>query len=199
MKHIHFYTFGLIIIILIGFSSCEKDNGFIEPILDFEIQLTDSIAPANVIFLNKSVNLKHFEWDFGEGALSHDESPEHFFDVDGEYTVTLRAWNDEKMIFIQKTFSLLKEYRFIILNKSSFILHNLSAYTEDANKNKAVIPIGTLNNSDSSERCYSSCNSIYIYFENNEGVKFKSAFPFYLEENIINQLIVDNHTLIICE
>jgi len=45
--------------------------------------------PHEVIFSNDSYNAMTFEWDFGDGTTSTEESPVHIYTEEGTYTVTL--------------------------------------------------------------------------------------------------------------
>lgn len=44
-----------------------------------------------VIFYNLSENADTYEWDFGDGSTSSEESPQHYYTATGEYNVTLIA------------------------------------------------------------------------------------------------------------
>ncbi|MCX6325128.1 MAG: PKD domain-containing protein [Bacteroidia bacterium] len=55
---------------------------------------TDTIEPEvghKVLFTNDSHNAKRFEWDFGDGFISNEESPNHIFNITGIFEVTLTA------------------------------------------------------------------------------------------------------------
>jgi hypothetical protein len=196
MKYIRSNIPILVILVLTVFVSCEQDNSYIVPVPDFEIQLTDSIAPANVSFLNKSVNLEQFEWDFGDGTISHEKSPYHLFNKDGNFTIILRAWKDNEEFTIQKTIYLSKVYQYFITNNSLFKLYNLTCYSTDSSQYCNSINLGLLNANQSSNKCKTQSENLYISFENDEGLKFKTVFPYSLNDEILNELIIDNFTLI---
>ncbi len=48
-----------------------------------------------VDFTNKSVDANKYEWDFGDGNTSTEESPTHTYTKEGEYIVVLTAFGDE--------------------------------------------------------------------------------------------------------
>jgi PKD repeat protein len=48
-------------------------------------------------FTNSSVNAVTYEWDFGDGNTSTDESPTHVYAEAAEYVVTLNAINDSNL------------------------------------------------------------------------------------------------------
>ena len=44
-------------------------------------------------FLNQTIGAVTYLWEFGDGALEDEENPSHQYELPGEYTVTLTAWN----------------------------------------------------------------------------------------------------------
>lgn len=61
------------------------------PVAKFSVSADGLAAPATVQFANESEHATEFEWDFGDGATSALEHPEHTYEVPGRYTVTLNA------------------------------------------------------------------------------------------------------------
>ncbi|MCP3929052.1 MAG: PKD domain-containing protein [Bacteroidetes bacterium] len=47
-----------------------------------------------VTFINNSTNADNYLWNFGDGNTSTDESPDHIYQADGSYQVTLTAFNN---------------------------------------------------------------------------------------------------------
>lgn len=55
---------------------------------------TDTVTPEvgkDVFFTNDSHNASRFEWDFGDGYISNDENPVHYYTGTGPFEVTLTA------------------------------------------------------------------------------------------------------------
>jgi PKD repeat protein len=52
--------------------------------------ITDEL---NVVFTNSSINAGSYMWYFGDGGLSSQTNPNHFYTAEGTYTVTLVATN----------------------------------------------------------------------------------------------------------
>lgn len=50
-------------------------------------------APLQVFFLNQSVNASNYIWDFGDNQTSNDADPNHTYQTQGNYIVTLIAYN----------------------------------------------------------------------------------------------------------
>jgi len=199
MKYICSNRFIFILLVVFAFFSCEEDAIYLNPFLDFEILLPDSIAPVTVSFINKSSNVDQFEWDFGDGITSHEKSPVHVYNEDGEFTIALKAWSDHEQLFIQKTIYLSKVYQYLITNKSSFILYNLSSFSNDSSQHFGSINHGILNTKESSEKCQIQSKNLYVSFEDVEGRQYKTAFPFHLKDEIVNELIIDKNTLVVVD
>lgn len=87
-----FYHFILPAIALALVGSCSKP----EPEASFSIASDTLIVGDNVTFKNTSKNADSYYWDFGDGYISYEESPEHTYDAEGIYEVTLTAYSDKK-------------------------------------------------------------------------------------------------------
>jgi len=65
------------------------------PTADFEADVTSGTAPLTVKFTDKSVNSPtSWQWDFGDGSTSTEQNPQHVYQQEGTYTVTLTVSND---------------------------------------------------------------------------------------------------------
>ncbi len=64
-------------------------NGKDNPFFTYTIS-----SNKKVLFDNKSKFASSYFWDFGDGAYSFDSIPEHIYEYDGLYTVTLYTYND---------------------------------------------------------------------------------------------------------
>lgn len=63
------------------------DNGYIPVKAAFSVE----ISGLNVNFTDMSENVSSWEWDFGDGAKSTLQNPEHSYAANGSYTVSLLA------------------------------------------------------------------------------------------------------------
>lgn len=83
---------NLIILIVafaaVNFSSCKKDSDSSPQPFVFYSVLVDG---ATVTFTNKSEDAVSYEWDFGDGTSSTEESPVHTYPGKGKYVPTLYA------------------------------------------------------------------------------------------------------------
>lgn len=105
-----FPLFCLTIFLII--SGCTKDEGAsIDPdfLVDFEISLSNDLAPAEVTITNTSEKATTFNWDFQGGApnSSTSENPGSVtYSSHGEFTITLEASNGPETKTVSKTFKL---------------------------------------------------------------------------------------------
>jgi cyclophilin family peptidyl-prolyl cis-trans isomerase len=67
------------------------------PVAKFLVQDAPKVAPARVVFQNKSAKAERYEWDFGDGTKSKDSSATHDYKRSGNYSVVLRAYKGKKM------------------------------------------------------------------------------------------------------
>lgn len=82
--------------IVVCLASCAK------PIADFAYNGADKPAPTDVIFENKSQKAETYEWDFGDGNFSSDDSPSHKYETSGNYLVKLKAIKGNKSRTLEK-------------------------------------------------------------------------------------------------
>ena len=76
--------------IIMVMASCAK------PIANFSYSPEDAKVPARIQFSNESKKAETYEWDFGDGKTSVEESPQHRYLSSGEYTIILKARKGEK-------------------------------------------------------------------------------------------------------
>ena len=80
---------------------CRLDNftidvgaeGAVPPSAGFDVAQSESNF-LEYKFTNTSTNATSYEWDFGDGNISMEESPTHVYAAADEYTITLKASND---------------------------------------------------------------------------------------------------------
>lgn len=82
--------------IIILFASCSK------PIVDFMIVQEDTKAPVQIELVNKSEQATEYEWVFGDGDGSTEESPSHKYYLSGKYDIELIAKDGKKKKSIKK-------------------------------------------------------------------------------------------------
>ena len=77
-------------------ASCAK------PIADFSYTTQKTTAPVEVNFSNNSTDSESYEWDFGDGQKSTEETPVHRYQNSGSYTVRLKAIKGKKSAEMEK-------------------------------------------------------------------------------------------------
>jgi PKD repeat protein len=88
VTHLH----QLFILILLAFilQSCDKG-----PTAAFSYQPADNPEAGETInFINESIDATDYQWDFGNGKTSEEDSTGTIFDEKGSYTVSLLAFNE---------------------------------------------------------------------------------------------------------
>lgn len=86
----------IIILAAVFVASCAK------PVAMFTHQSAEK-EKQEVAFSNQSTKAKTYEWDFGDGNMSSEESPKHTFAKPGSYTVVLKAQKGKKISTVEKT------------------------------------------------------------------------------------------------
>lgn len=104
-------AFVLLLTMFTVVSSCSDDGTAIDPdfVVDFEIEVTDDIAPATIGITNTSAKATTFNWSFAGGtpSASTDEDPGSItYENHGEFTVSLEASNGAETKFVIKSFKL---------------------------------------------------------------------------------------------
>lgn len=90
MNSIMRYIFKLIIVVFL-FASCAK------PIANFNIRSDIKQVLHNIYFQNQSIKANEYLWDFGDGTTSKEFDPLHEYKLSGNYKVTLKAINGNKV------------------------------------------------------------------------------------------------------
>ena len=78
-----------------------------QPVANFSASVTVGRAPLEVLFTDLSTgDPTTWEWDFGDGTISAEESPTHTYTIVGTYQVTLLAAKDTDASQAPKTLSI---------------------------------------------------------------------------------------------
>ena len=73
-----------------------------KPVANFMYSDSKTTAPVTIQFENKSEKAEEYEWDFGDGNFSNDESPTHEYSSSGNYLVVLKAKKGKKETSFEK-------------------------------------------------------------------------------------------------
>jgi PKD repeat protein len=88
MKKIYF----LLAIVPLLLAGCSRD-----PLADFTVSNDEVGIGEYVYFTNRSLDAETFEWDFGDGYVSNKFNDSHYYDMDGIYTASLKAFYKDKV------------------------------------------------------------------------------------------------------
>jgi len=86
MKRLFFF----ILIVPLLITACVR-----EPIADFTASATEVGVGETIIFTNRSLDSRNFEWDFGDGYISTNYNVSHYYEQPGTYLVQLKAFGRE--------------------------------------------------------------------------------------------------------
>jgi hypothetical protein len=64
------------------------------PTANFSSNTNGGYAPLSIQFIDSSLNTTMWNWDFGDGTTSGEQNPMHTYSTPGNYTVNLRASNE---------------------------------------------------------------------------------------------------------
>lgn len=94
----NYKIFGVLIIIIAIYSSCQKDSGERSeiPTARFSADKTNIIEGDTVYFTDESLGKPtSWVWDFGDENSSREQNPLHVYKLEGIYTVQLTVNNDQ--------------------------------------------------------------------------------------------------------
>jgi hypothetical protein len=90
-----------------------------EPVADFTASSYEVGVGENVIFTNRSLDSRDFEWDFGDGYYSTDYNVSHYYDETGVYLVQLKAYGKDGVSVASSTIRVYNTYLKITVEEYS--------------------------------------------------------------------------------
>lgn len=87
-------SYTCLLIIYFISSSCEKDDHLQNLTACFTYETDLPQWENSIEFINCSEGATSYLWDFGDDSTSVEENPIHYYAYDGEYFVTLTAYNE---------------------------------------------------------------------------------------------------------
>jgi PKD repeat protein len=174
------------------FASCDDDET--NTIASFTFSPEDNIqAGDTVYFTNTSSDATSYEWNFGDGETSTEESPFHIYDEPGIYDVALVAINGSFSITVTQQVGVAVNYSYII-NYGSFSgdKSSISAFDKYADEiqngyYKTVNGVDMVSNV---QYAYNFNNNIYLMGNNTDGISWVDSKTFEQTNNAITVDIV---------
>ncbi|HET6559642.1 MAG TPA: PKD domain-containing protein [Prolixibacteraceae bacterium] len=97
-------TILILLVLVLVLYSCNTDELRLKPNACFDVSpATDMKVGDTIKFSNCSVNANQYSWDFGDGIISTEASPDHVYKNSGSFTIKLEALNNEAIDIIYKT------------------------------------------------------------------------------------------------
>ncbi|PCH67957.1 MAG: hypothetical protein COC06_10425 [Bacteroidales bacterium] len=96
MKKLNLLLFSIPLLSFI-LLSCSKEDEVPAPVADFSVSKTSALVDEEIQFNNLSENAKDYLWDFGDGNVSLEKSPMHWYTNSGTYKVTLTVTSAGKL------------------------------------------------------------------------------------------------------
>jgi PKD repeat protein len=160
------------LIAAVNFSSCKKDSSEPEPFVFYSV----SVDGATVTFTNKSEGAATYEWDFGDGTTSREESPVHTYPGKGKYVPTLYATADNGVKGEASTV-------LQIAKTSSVKLDDNSLSDWDTVTHNVVIAGPNAGNFIKAKYDYDG-NYVYVYFEQNTTHAAGNIYDLYIDADV---------------
>lgn len=152
-----------------SFSSCKKDSSNPAPFVFYSV----SVDGATVTFTNLSKGATTYEWDFGDGTTSTDESPVHTYPGKGKYVPTLYATSASGVKAEASTV-------LHIAKTSAIKLDDNSLADWDTVTHNVVVAGPNSGNFIQAKYDYDA-NYIYIYFEQNTTKAAGNIYDLYID------------------
>ena len=188
MKKLIFLPICFLLII-----SCKK-----VPVADFSFPGITKVGEA-IQFTNSSTNSDSYNWDFGDGNTSSEESPSHAYEKPGDYTVTLQAKGEDGTSTASKSIKI-TGITYSFKNNSNYTLYTFASYYWTGDDIEDWTEHGNLAKGASTDIVITERMEIDCSFYTTEAQTeiCVSTDPFPLTVDAHNELIITDNTEIFC-
>ncbi|TKK64579.1 PKD domain-containing protein [Ilyomonas limi] len=153
----------------VNFSSCKKDVAKPEPFVFYKV----SVDGATVTFTNESKGAASYEWDFGDGTTSTEESPTHTYPGKGKYVPTLYATSADGIKAEASTVLHIAKISAIKLDDNT--LSDWDTVTHN------VVVAGPKSGNFIKAKYDYDANYVYVYFEQNTTEAAGNIYDLYID------------------
>lgn len=181
----------LFIAILALMQGCYK-----EPVANFEYSYADHLAPASITFTNTSVDADKYQWNFGDGNLSGDENPVHFFNEYVGPSVSLMATGRGGDNTISKTLDITS---YFIRNSFSSALYDVMPFFWDEDKGEILddFNLGYLNSGYDTQDVITVHTTIHVSFDLSDGTTYLTDPAYNLIEHKNSYININDETTVV--
>jgi PKD repeat protein len=174
----------LLSVVFILLAACKK-----EPSSNFTT-LGALEAGVSIAFNNLSENADSWSWDFGDGTISTEKSPNHTFEKAGVYSVSLTAsGNGKSAVYYQNL--IIKGTTFAFLNNTSATLYDFFTFYNNGHYLMEYKHHGVLNQDHQTLTIRTDYSLISFGFSFITGGQvFICSTPYTLTSNTHNLLII---------
>lgn len=178
------------LLMLIFAVSCKKES---KTTASFTTAKSNYYLTEPVTFVNNSVNVNNYLWDFGDGQTSTDQSPQHNYTAAGNYQTKLTTNGNAVFTKSIKVYNGTASYE--VDNSTSAALP-LVSFASDANNNVInFVDHGTIASNGKTDSVFT--NNASIYAGGNIGTKtFIVVAPYPIVKFTHNKLAILNTTQI---
>ncbi len=153
----------------VNFTSCKKDAADPAPFVFYSVE----VDGATVTFKNKSEGAVSYQWDFGDGTTSTEESPVHTYPGKGKYVPTLYATAASGVTGEASTVLQIAKISAIKLDDNSISDWDTVAYN--------VVTGGSNSGNFIKSKYDYDGNYVYIYFEQNTTMAAGNIYDLYID------------------
>src|SRR5947207_3305399 len=157
------------LIAAVNLASCKKDAAEPTPFVFYSI----NVDGATVTFKNESTGAVSYEWDFGDGTTSTEESPVHTYPGKGKYVPTLYATSASGVKAEASTV--------LHISKTSAIKLDDNTLSDWDTVTYNVVPAGANSGNFIKAKYDYDANYVYVYFEQNTTKAAGNIYDLYID------------------
>lgn len=172
MKRTFFIQINIVIFLAaMSFEGCKKEVQ--DPHPEIDVNYTTEIDGYKVTFTNKTVGGVSYKWDFGDGAISTEQSPVHTYGSKGKFVPTLYVTTQSGKILEGSTV--------LRISKTSPVKLNDNSFDDWATVTKNNYTMTAAGNAVKKAKFDYDATSVYFYVEMQRKLADNDIFDMYLD------------------